>query len=195
MVDGFSFTIFDGGVAFVIAVSALLAYSRGFVRETMSIAGWTAAVVLAFAFAKDASPLVKEIPYIGPRILADNCELSAIAAFAAVLVVSLVVVSFFTPVLSGIVQRSFLGGLDQGMGLLFGALRGVILITAAFLAFETVVAAETMPMITESRSSEVFKRLRDNIKEEVPPDLPDKITALYGDLVGDCAAPATGDDV
>jgi membrane protein required for colicin V production len=34
------FTIFDGVVAGVILISAVLAYSRGFVREAMSIAGW-----------------------------------------------------------------------------------------------------------------------------------------------------------
>ena len=45
------FTIFDGVVAGVILISAVLAFSRGFVRETMSIAAWVAAAVVAFMFA------------------------------------------------------------------------------------------------------------------------------------------------
>ena len=45
------FTIVDGVVAIVIVVSALLAYSRGFVREAMAIAGWIGATILAFIFA------------------------------------------------------------------------------------------------------------------------------------------------
>jgi len=58
------FTIIDGVVAVVIILSALLAYSRGFVRETLSIAGWVAAAVLAFMFAGQAEPLVREIPIL-----------------------------------------------------------------------------------------------------------------------------------
>ncbi len=183
------FTLFDGGVAFVIAVSALLAYSRGFVREAMSIAGWVGAGVLAFLFANDAVPLVREIPFIGPRMLADSCELSVIAGFAAVFALSLVVVSFFSPLLSSVVQRSFLNGLDQGIGLLFGALRGILLVAVGLLAFDRVVAAEAMPAVNGSRSAEVFEHLRENMEEQVPSDLPDMISGLYGELVGDCIAP------
>jgi len=38
------FTLVDAGVAIIIVLSALLAYSRGFVREAMAIAGWIGAV-------------------------------------------------------------------------------------------------------------------------------------------------------
>ena len=92
--DGF--TIIDGVVAGVIIVSALLAYSRGLVREGMAIVGWVAAAVLAFMFAAQVQPLVKEIPVLG-QYLADSCELSIIASFAAVFAVALVIVSLFTP--------------------------------------------------------------------------------------------------
>jgi uncharacterized membrane protein required for colicin V production len=43
--DGF--TIIDGVVALVIVLSALLAYSRGLVREGLAIAGWIVAGVLS----------------------------------------------------------------------------------------------------------------------------------------------------
>ena len=42
------FTIVDGVVALIIVVSALLAYSRGLVREGLAIAGWILAAGLAF---------------------------------------------------------------------------------------------------------------------------------------------------
>ena len=41
------FTIIDGVVAGVIVLSAILAYSRGLIRESMAIAGWVGAAVLA----------------------------------------------------------------------------------------------------------------------------------------------------
>ena len=60
--DGF--TIIDGVVAVVIVLSALLAYGRGLVRELMAIVGWIAAAVLAFLFAPQVEPLVRELPYV-----------------------------------------------------------------------------------------------------------------------------------
>ena len=79
------FTIIDGVVALVIVLSALLAYGRGLVRELMAIVGWVAAAILAFLFAPQVEPLVREIPVVG-EFLADSCELSIIGAFAILLV-------------------------------------------------------------------------------------------------------------
>ena len=62
------FTIIDGVVALVIVLSGLLAYSRGFVREALAIAGWVVAAILAFMFAPQVQPLIKEIPYVGDFI-------------------------------------------------------------------------------------------------------------------------------
>ena len=42
-------------VAVVIVVSALLAYSRGLVRELLAIAGWIGATIVAFIFADQVS--------------------------------------------------------------------------------------------------------------------------------------------
>ena len=56
--DGF--TLIDGVVAAVIVLSAVLAYARGLVRESMAILGWIGAAVLAYMFAAQAQPLVKE---------------------------------------------------------------------------------------------------------------------------------------
>ncbi len=108
------FTIIDGVVAIIIVLSALLAYSRGFVREGLAIAGWFAAAILAFMFAPQVEPLVKEIPVIG-EFLADSCELAIIAAFAVVFAIALIVTSLFTPLFSSLVQRSALGGLTKAL--------------------------------------------------------------------------------
>ena len=93
------FTLVDAGVAGIIVMSAVLAYSRGFVREGMAIAGWVGAAVLAFVFAPTVQPLIKEVPVLN-SFIADNCELSIVAAFAAVFAVGLIVASLFTPLFS-----------------------------------------------------------------------------------------------
>lgn len=179
------FTIVDGIVAAVIVISAILAYSRGFVREGMAILGWIVAAILAFVFAGSAEPLVKEIPVVG-EYLQESCELSIIAAFAAVFAVALVVVSLFTPLFSTLVQRSALGGLDQGLGFFFGVLRGLLLVAVAFVVYDRVVVSDTIPMVDDSRTAKIFSRTRDSIDEQIPEDAPGWIVQRYEQLVGEC---------
>ena len=179
------FTIIDGVVALIIVVSALLAYSRGFVREVMAILGWVAAAFVAFIFAPQVEPLVKEVPLIG-EFIADSCELSIIAAFAAVFAVALIIVSFFTPLFSSLVQRSALGGIDQGAGFLFGVARGILLVAIAFFIYEAVITTQSFTIVDESRSAQVFSRLSDAIQEQDPERALGWITQQYEQLVGAC---------
>lgn len=181
--DGF--TIIDGVVALVIILSALLAYSRGLVREAMAIAGWIIAAVLAFLFSPKVEPLIKEIPVLGDFI-SDSCELSIIAAFAAVFAVSLIVVSFFTPLFSSLVQRSALGGVDQGVGFLFGVARGVLLVAVTFFVYDTVMTSQSFTIVDESRSAQVFSRLTSKIEERDPQEALGWITSQYEQLVSGC---------
>ena len=179
------FTIIDGAVALVIVVSALLAYARGFVREALAIAGWIAAAIVAFIFAPQVQPLMKEIPVVG-EFLSDSCELSMIAGFAGVFAVALVIASLFTPLFSSLVQRSVLGGLDQGLGFLFGVLRGVLLVAIAFFVYETVITSQDIQMIDDSRSHRVFSRFTTRIEENNPEEALGWITRQYEELVGAC---------
>ncbi|MGR3758834.1 CvpA family protein [Roseobacteraceae bacterium NS-SX3] len=179
------FTIVDGVVALVIVVSALLAYARGFVREAMAIAGWIAAGVLAFIFAPQVEPLMAEIPVIG-EFIADSCELSIIAAFAAVFALALIVVSFFTPLFSSVVQRSAIGGLDQGAGFFFGVLRGILLVAIAFFVYDVVMTGQSFTIVDESRSAAVFERMTGKIEERNPEQALGWVTERYEALIGSC---------
>ncbi|SDZ31458.1 membrane protein required for colicin V production [Jannaschia faecimaris] len=186
--DGF--TIVDGAVAAVILISAILAYSRGLVREAMAIVGWVAAAILAFTFAGAAEPLVREIPYVGD-VLGDSCELAVIAAFALVFALALILTSFFTPLLSGAIRHSVLGPFDRGLGFLFGVLRGVLLVAVAFVVYDRVTVNEGVPSVANSRSAAVFERVQGGIEEQIPEDAPGWILSRYETMVGDCGAPAS----
>ncbi|KUP92215.1 CvpA family protein [Tritonibacter horizontis] len=179
------FTIIDGAVALVIVVSALLAYARGFVREIMAIIGWIAAGILSYMFAPKAEPLMAEIPVIGDFI-ADSCELSLIAAFFAVFAVALIVVSFFTPLLAGLVQRSALGGIDQGAGFFFGVLRGILLVVIGFFVYNVVMTGQSFTMVDESRSAAVFNRVIGKVEERNPEQALGWVTQKYEDLISSC---------
>ncbi|MZR13003.1 CvpA family protein [Maritimibacter sp. DP07] len=188
--DGF--TIVDGIVALVILVSAVLAYSRGFVREGMAIVGWVVAAIVAYLFAPKFVPLIKEIPVLRDFI-AESCELSVIASFAGVLALALVVVSLFTPLFSSVVQRSALGGVDQALGFVFGVLRGILLVAVALIVYDNVVTADTIAAVDNSRSAKIFARTTDNLDNQIPEDAPGWIVARYEELVSTCTTPATSE--
>lgn len=181
------FTIIDGVVGLFIVLSALLAYSRGLVREALAIAGWVVAGVVAFIFAPQVEPLVKEVPVVG-EFIADSCELSMIGAFAAVFAVALIVASLITPLFSSLVQRSALGGIDQGLGFIFGVARGVLLIAIAYFVYDTVVSAQSIAIIDDSRSARVFAHLTGAIEGRDPEQALGWITRQYEQLVGACDA-------
>lgn len=178
--DGF--TIFDGVVGGVIVISAILAYARGFIREVMSILGWIAAAFIAFIFAPNALPLMSELPYLGDFI-GDSRELGILLAFGSVFTIALVVLSLFTPLFSSVVQRSALGGLDAGLGFLFGVARGVLLVIVALIAYERIVGNEPIASISDSRSAAVFSNMQDTIEAQIPTDVPGWILARYETLI------------
>lgn len=179
-------TAVDGGAALIIIVSSILAFSRGLVRELMSIVGWVGAAIAAYYFAPGVQPLVKELPVVG-EFLSDSCELSVVAAFAGVFVVGLIVAALFTPLFSGAVQRSALGGIDQALGFLFGAARGVLLIAIAFIVYDRVLSDQAIPMVDESRTALVFANFQAQIDENIPTDAPGWIVDRYNDLTNVCA--------
>ena len=188
--DGF--TVIDGVAAGVIVLSSVLAYSRGFVREAMAIAGWVGAAVLAFVFAPTVQPLIKEVPVLN-SFIADNCELSIVAAFAGVFALGLIVASLFTPLFSSVIQRSALGGVDQGLGFMFGAVRGVLLIAVVFFVYDKASLTNSVAMVDNSRSAKVYASFQDKITASVPENVPGWIIGRYNDLTKVCAPTAKAD--
>lgn len=190
------FTLIDGIVAVIIVMSAILAYSRGFVRETLAIGGWIAAAVVAYFFAASAEPLMREIPVVG-EFLGDSCELSMIAAFAVVFAIALIVVSIFTPLFAGAVQRSAVGGIDQGLGFLFGVLRGALLVVIALVVYDRLIVTDPVPMIDDSRTAKIFAQVSESVNDQIPDQAPGWLVDRYEDVVGACDAPSAlpGDSV
>ncbi len=179
------FTLVDGAVALVIVLSAVLAYSRGLVRESLAILGWVGAAALAYAFAAQAKPLIRGVPFLD-KLIGENCELSIIVSFASLFAISLVIASLFTPLLSSAVQRSILGGLDQGLGFLFGVFRGMLLVAVAFVVYDKVLGGSRFALVDDSRSMNLFEQFSKSIETQIPTDAPVWILARYSTLIESC---------
>ena len=182
------FNVVDGAILGIVLVSAILAYARGLVRELMSIASWIAASFVAFVFAPQVKPVIKEIPVVGP-ILSDSCELGIITSFAAVFAVSLVIFSFFTPLLSSVIAKTGVGSADRALGFLFGVFRGVALIAILFFAYKSIFNTETFVLVDESRSAKIFGNLVTSIEQRNPERVLGWITHQYEQLVTACSVP------
>jgi membrane protein required for colicin V production len=185
------FTAVDGGVAIVILISGILAYARGFMREVMAILAWVAAAVAGYYLAPTVQPLISEVPVIG-NFLRDNCELGTIAAFAAVFAATLLVVSIFTPLFSGAVRRSSVGGLDQALGFLFGVARGVILVAIGFVVYTRVISTQPVPMIDNSESAKIFAQLEAQINQQIPAKAPVWVEDRYKEVMAKCKGTGLG---
>jgi membrane protein required for colicin V production len=136
-------------------------------------------------FAHAAMPLVREVPVIGDY-LTDSCELGVIGGFFAVFALALILASIFTPLLSSAIQRSALGGLDQGLGFLFGVLRGIILVAIALLIVERISTGDRIAVLEDSRTAKIFDRSQVRLDDSIPEDAPSWITQRYENLVSVC---------
>lgn len=103
----------------VMAVSSIAGLMRGLVREVFSLGAW----VLAFLFAKSLAPFVA--PWV-PGL--ESEALRHFAAIVLVFVIIVVVASLSGSILSGMVKWVGLGFYDKFMGMVFGALRGGVIV-------------------------------------------------------------------
>jgi membrane protein required for colicin V production len=124
----------DMGVIAALVVSALVGLVRGFTREVLSLAAWVAAFLLAKTLAPVLAPAIPGI---------DNPSLRHLAALALVFVVTLVAASLLAMAISRMVKWAGLGFYDKLVGLLFGALRGGLIVLIFALAAGLTALPET----------------------------------------------------
>ena len=179
------FTVVDAGVAVVALLSGILAYSRGFTREMFAIAGWIAAAVAAFYIAPVLEPLIREVPVVG-TFLAASCVISIIAAFTLVVAAALLILSVFTPLISGLVLDSALGSLDRMLGFIFGVARGIVLIAIVFLIYTHLSGDEAWPPLENAASRTIFEESSAVLKQALPDSVPDWFNARIDALMVNC---------
>lgn len=130
----------------VIAVSALLGLSRGFVREILGLGSWLLAGYGALRFGPALLPFMN-------RTL-DNPDIAGIAAYGTAFILLLIVLSLLSNMVGSVVRVSALGGLDRTLGLLFGMARGAIVLIAAYILGGVVLphAESWPPQIRQART-------------------------------------------
>lgn len=115
--------ILDWILLAVLACSLLLGAWRGLVFEVLSVLGWIAAFVLAQWLAPDVAPSL-------PLSNASG-TVRYVAAFALVFILAAFACGLLAAMFKRLVQAVGLRPVDRVLGMVFGLLRGAILILAA----------------------------------------------------------------
>jgi membrane protein required for colicin V production len=137
----------DLAVLGVMAISALLAFMRGLVREVLGIGAWVGAVAAAIEGLPYARTIVRN--WMGTPEWVDPIS------FAAVFLVSLIVLSLIARAIGRTVRDSSLGGVDRTLGLVFGLARGAALVILAYIIGGMAVSVDHWPdPVLEARSLE-----------------------------------------
>ena len=136
------FNYFDYLVIGLIILSGFIAFFRGFIQESLSLLLW----VIAFA-----ASMFLDV-YLDPYFLdyIQSPEIRRILIIILVFVGIIFLGGFFIKVIRSLVHWSGMGGLDRLLGVLFGLLRGVILIVVIYLVIPN--QFKQSSFISESKS-------------------------------------------
>lgn len=143
--------IFDLGVAAIILVSSIIAFLRGFIRETLTILGVVGGTFAAIYAGPGLAPVIRQ--WFGieegaeePAKLFDIVPMTMvadIAAYGGIFILVVIILSIISHMLSGWAKAIGLGALDRSFGVLFGIARGMVLLALLYLPVYVMVDDET----------------------------------------------------
>ena len=137
-------------VLVVIGLSALIAFSNGFVNVVLWILSWVGAVVATVYFFPTARPIAEG--YIAEPLIAN------VVTAVAIFIVALIVCAILNQIISRAVRGSAIGAIDRSLGLLLGLVIGAVIVCGAYMLMEwaipnerdrpqSVAEAKTLPMV------------------------------------------------
>jgi len=110
----------------IILISALISIVRGFVKEVFSLASWILAFWVALLFYPHMATLLVDY-VVTPSI-------RSFVAFTSLFVVTLILGALVNHLISQVVKKTGLSGTDRMLGIIFGLIRGVAIVTLLVLA-------------------------------------------------------------
>ncbi len=128
MMNLFALNVADFIIIGIVALSVIISLLRGFIREALSLATWIIAAYLAYTLSSSTGLLLSD--YISSA--ATRSGVAFVGIFLAIIIVG-AIVNFF---IGRLISVSGLGLVDRLLGVVFGVLRGVLMIALVILMFQ-----------------------------------------------------------
>ena len=145
----------------VIVLSALISLIRGFVKESISLVTWIVAGVLALRYYAPMADLLE--PFI------NSVTLRQWVGGGILFLITLIVGAIVNFIVSQLVSKTGLSGTDKALGVVFGAARGVLIVTMVVL----LASLTPMPEASwwqESTMITFFQQLAEWVRGVIPVD-------------------------
>lgn len=165
--------IIDGLILATLVLSALIAFFRGFVREVLTLFGLVGALAVAWFAAPFVQPYAQELIGNNPdgRLfgLIPYPVAADVGAFAAVFLATLILLTLAAHAISHGLHAVGLGSVDRILGVLFGLIRGLVLVLLFYMPFYFTASAEQKQMWYKESA---MLPLIDMVAETIEPLLP-----------------------
>ena len=144
----------DWFILVVLIASGIISFTRGFTKEFLSLFLWVAAFIAAISLEFLATPKINE--FIG------NEEISKIISYIFVFVIFIFVGGIVIKFISKLIKWSGASGFDRFLGVLFGLIRGLIVLFVIFLLLPS--SLKTTDLISNSKITPIIQKYAPQIE-------------------------------
>jgi membrane protein required for colicin V production len=153
-VEALGLNIADWFILIVLVASGVISFARGFTKEFLSLFLWLAAFIAAISLEYLATPKINE--FIG------NEEVSKIVSYITVFVIFIFLGGIVIKFISKLIKWSGASGFDRFLGVLFGLIRGLIVLFVIFLLLPS--SLKTTDLINNSKITPIIQKYAPEIE-------------------------------
>ena len=146
----------DWFILIVLIASGIISFARGFTKEFLSLFLWLAAFIAAISLEYLATPKINE--FIG------NEEISKIIAYIVVFLIFIFIGGMIIKFISKLIKWSGASGFDRFLGVVFGLMRGSIVLFVIFLLLPS--GIKTTDLINNSKITPIIQKYAPEIEAD-----------------------------
>ena len=144
----------DWFILIVLIASGIISFARGFTKEFLSLFLWLAAFIAAISLEYLATPKINE--FIG------NEEVSKIISYIVVFLIFIFIGGMIIKFISKLIKWSGASGFDRFLGVVFGLMRGSIVLFVIFLLLPS--GIKTTDLINNSKITPIIQKYAPEIE-------------------------------
>ena len=149
----------DWAIVIVLTLSSVISLARGFIKEALSLVIWIVALVVANVFSNRLEIfLVNAI---------STPSLRAMAAFLLVFIGVLLIGALLNFLIGLIVKATGLSGTDRLIGMLFGFVRGLLIVMILLIYVPNYVAINKDPWFQQSQLIPYFSPYQSAVQKGI----------------------------